>query len=149
MNWGYKITAFYLTFVVGIVTLAVLCFRETINLETENYYEAELKFSEQIEKSGNAEIFRPDFKWKQKDDSLYIVYPATMAKQQDVKGMITLFRPSDSQLDQTFEMKLSKDGIQQIPLIGIRKGFWKLKFDWQMNNRSYYLEDTLTILGLL
>jgi hypothetical protein len=145
MNWGYKITVFYLTFVVGIITLAVLCFRETIHLETENYYEAELTYSEQIEKSENAEIFRPDFRWKQHGTNLTITYPGTMVLQPDVRGIITLFRPSDSKLDQTFKMKVTKEGIQQIPLDGIRKGFWKLKLDWQMNNRFYYLEDTLTI----
>ena len=41
MNWGYRILTVYLLFVGGIVTLAVLSFQQTLDLETEDYYEAE------------------------------------------------------------------------------------------------------------
>ena len=49
MSWGTRIAIVYISFVVMIVTLIILCTGENIDLEYKDYYARELKYQDKLE----------------------------------------------------------------------------------------------------
>jgi hypothetical protein len=62
-----------------------------------------------------------------------------------VSGDVLFYKASEAGGD--FKVKIAPDdsGLQFIPLEKLSKGLWKLKFNWNDEQRSYYLEDKFVI----
>ena len=52
-NWGHGIAVFFSIFVITTISILVISFTKTFDLQTENYYQEELVFEEMITKKKN------------------------------------------------------------------------------------------------
>lgn len=136
MDWGKGILLTIIGFVILIMTMVVFSVRmDGIELVTENYYEEEIKYQNQIEKASNAAgleqvaiLFHPE----QQELQLRLAKGA--------KGTLWLFRPSEALLDQKIELDFSKDKEQFISLKDLKAGYWKVMLSWQQEGKAYYEE---------
>ena len=64
---------------------------------------------------------------------------------ESVKGRITFFRPSDSNLDQSISLNINENNIQPIPVSGIVDGKWEVQLLWTDGNKDYYYEQVLIL----
>ena len=96
MDWGKGILLAIIGFIVIIMTMVVISVRmEGIELVTENYYEAEINYQDQIDKEKSTlTLEREVLQFDAENQSLFLDLPV------GATGILHLFRPSDSKLDQ-------------------------------------------------
>ncbi len=144
MNWGYKIALVYGGFAAFIISLVVLCARQTdIHLVSPDYYKEEIAYQNQIDQLQNAHQLkeRLQFHYKAPQQVLQLHFPAVA----DRKGEILFFRPSDARKDLKMDVRTDAYGDQAIAVGILDKGLWKVKIRWQAGQKKYLEEETLVI----
>lgn len=141
MNWGTKITILYLSFVGLIVALAFVCFGESVELETADYYAKELKFQDQLDATKNANNLDIPVRHIIRDRSIQLIFPTELMSK-DFTGTAYFMRPSNSSQDKTIPLSLGMDGIQMIDP-GFTKGVYKMQINFTSNGKKYYKEDII------
>ncbi len=142
MNWGHKIGIAYGAFVVLMITMVIMCIKQTdVNLVTENYYEDEIGFEKVIQKKKNTAEIKTDLTVATNEVNIFID-PTTMNKP---KGTVVFYRPSNPRLDFELPLNLNGEGKQTINTSTTTKGLWEIKISWSQNNIDYYLEEKIQI----
>lgn len=141
MNWGKGILLTIILFVAFIMTLVVISVKQDdIHLVTENYYEKEIKYQEQIEREKSAaQLSREVLVFDNATKSILLDLPI------GAKGEIQLFRPSDARLDQLVPLEIKEAGKTSISLSELKAGYWRVKLTWVENGVEYYEESKITI----
>ena len=141
MNWGHGLMIFFGAFVLFMISLVVICMKQdNIHLVTQNYYEEEIKYQQQIDKIANArELDYDALNYKAENRTVNLVLP------QGAEGILHLFRPSDARLDQKFAVKMQGRDALSIDLAHLQAGYWKMKLSWQEGDTEFYLEEQITL----
>ena len=141
MNWGHGLTVLIVSFVLFMVSLVVICMRQdNIHLVTQNYYEEEIKYQQQIEKVANAnDLDYKVFSYHANDRTVDIDLPVGAV------GTLHLFRPSDARLDQKFQVEMDQGKSVSVDLGHLQQGYWKMMLTWKEGDKEYYLEEKITI----
>jgi hypothetical protein len=140
MNWGKWIAVSFVLFAIFIGVLVTVCIRQDINLVATDYYKQELDYQNQIDRNRNAQelVVKPQIK---------IANNAVQVSFNDFNrvesGELKLFRPSNPAYDVTFELKPTADTLQAFDLQTRQRGMYKAQLKWSMNNKEYYLEETV------
>jgi hypothetical protein len=140
MNWGKWIAVSFVLFALFIGVLVTVCVRQDINLVATDYYKQELDYQNQIDRNRNAQelMVRPQ---------IVIANNAVQVSFKDFNqvksGELKLFRPSNPASDVTFELKTTTDTLQAFDLQTRQRGMYKAQLKWSMNNKEYYLEETV------
>jgi hypothetical protein len=145
-SWPLTIGIVYTLFVLIFVSLIVFSTFVKVDLVTDNYYEQEIKYQQQIDRIQRANSLSTPIRWSYTDvkQTLTLQFPSE-TKTQEVKGSILFFRPSDSRMDKKIALNLAQDRTQTISTNNLSAGFWKLKIFWIMNQTDYYQEGNLVI----
>lgn len=139
MNWGKSIVLAFVLFATFIGVLVTIIFRQDIALVTENYYEKELRYQEQIDRERNTSELPEKPSIQVADGALVVEYTGMT---QITSGELELFRPSDAKLDRKYV--LSPDAtVQRIDLSGLPGGMYKARMRWTQNGKEYFLENTI------
>lgn len=145
MNWGYRIMLVYMLFVAGIVTMAILSFKHPLDMENENYYEAEKQQDEKMRQRKMGNAFRPLIKISQDSNALVFLLPNEITEKQDVQGSLKFMRPADAKQDFSKSFDELKDEGLYMDKKEMEKGFWKYSLEWSHAFGHYLVEDTLTV----
>ncbi|SEH66887.1 FixH protein [Paenimyroides aquimaris] len=144
-NWGTGI-------VIGIISFMVFILQYVIRVQvdpqydnelvTENYYQKELEVNSNFVQKQNAlSLTGLDIKTTQKGIEIY--FPEAF-KAQDIKGNISLYRPSNQALDQTFPLNLSSNYLL-IPKSRLVDGRWDISLNFSYKDTTYLKEQTLVL----
>ena len=141
MDWGKGILLTIIGFVAFIMTLVVISVRQDdIHLVTENYYEKEIKYQEQIEREKSAAALdRVVLEFEESTKTILLNLPVGS------KGDLQLFRPSDARLDQKLPLEIKSPGKIAIPLENLRSGYWRVQLTWTENGVEYYEEKKINL----
>lgn len=141
MDWGKGILLTIIGFVAFMVTLVVISVKQDdIHLVTENYYEKEIKYQDQIEREKSAAALdRTVLEFDNSSKMLLLDLPV------GAKGNLQLFRPSDARLDQEVPLDITSEGKTSIPLEKLKSGYWRVQLTWTENGTEYYEEQKITI----
>lgn len=145
MNWGYKIAIVFIGFVVLMVSMVTICFRQKdIHLVEKQYYEKEIAYQSQINIERNTATLEnpPVIRYHQENQTVKVEYSPMQAIKE---GSILFFRPSDASKDFTIAVNANK-GSQSIPVGHLQKGLWKVKMEWTDASRKFYLEEKVVVL---
>ncbi len=136
MNWGKSIALFYSLFVIAILCVVVFAFRQDVNIISEDYYQQEIAYEEQITriKNTNKLPIKPSVILKR--SYVEIIFPKDLTP----KGDILFFRPSDGSKDRRIPISLGANGTQQIDFSTQQKGKWIAKLLWSDGAKEYYQE---------
>lgn len=143
MNWGYKITFAFSAFVLFIVFLVFKSFQENVDLVAEDYYKQEIQYQQQIDKINNTNVLEQQVSFVQENQQIIVQFPEEF--DQELKGKINLFRPSDARFDVSTQIMLDEEHRQSIPTADMARGYYKLKIDWQHGDKNYYHEEAVFI----
>ncbi|MDF2158630.1 FixH family protein [Algoriphagus sp. CAU 1675] len=141
MNWGKGILLSIIAFVGIILTMVVISVRmEGIELVTENYYEQEIKYQDQIDKQmSTLALDREVLVFDASNKTLVLDLPI------GAKGKLNFFRPSDEKLDQEFLLNIMEEKNKTIPVHSLKEGYWKVQLSWTENGTSYYQEKKINL----
>lgn len=141
ISWGTKIAIFYSSFVLFIIGMVIMAFNQNYDLVTEDYYAQEIKYQERIDHQINTMDMKEKVKISVDKQELLIELPG--AEDHTYKGNINCFRPSDQTKD--FDVVLTDESIQRIPLSKFIKGKYLIKLNWKAHGKSYYDEQVIII----
>jgi hypothetical protein len=146
MNWGTKIVISFVVFVGIIMSMVVISVKQDFFLVTENYYEQEIKYQDQIDRMTNHQNLteKPLLQWSENKNQLLLIFPGQLIEQ-GITGNIVFFRPSDASLDRTYEIALSESGVQAFDARLFRNGKWKAKIHFSVNNKEFYTEQSIIL----
>lgn len=145
-NWGWGIFLTCLTFILFISSLVYRASREKIEFVTENYYDKELKFQDQIDHSQNAEKLSEKIKVSQNtnEGTISISYPSSI-DWKSVSGQITFFKPDNADLDFDVKAMCDENHMQQVNSTKMKRGWWNVKISWASGETPYYFEQKLLL----
>ncbi|SDA82613.1 FixH protein [Algoriphagus alkaliphilus] len=141
MDWGKGILLTIIAFVGFILTLVVISVRQDdIHLVTENYYEKEIKYQDQIDRETSAAgLDREVLHFDSQSKSMVLDLPV------GAKGNLQLFRPSDARLDQEISLDIQEEGKTTVSLDKLKSGYWKVQLTWTENGTDFYQEKKISL----
>ena len=141
MDWGKGILLTIIGFVALMITMVVISVRmDGIELVTDNYYEEEIKFQDQIDKENSAlKLDREVISYDAASKTVLLDLPS------GASGKLQLFRPSDSNLDQVLSFTTAEEGQTAIPVGNLKAGYWKFQLNWTEVGKDYYEEKKIDL----
>jgi len=126
MNWGYKIAIGFTTFCLATIGVTVYFMMQKVDVVTDNYYEKELKYQEQIDKVTRTRALKGKVDITNTGKELIIKFPNQPDKNQN-KDFISLYRPSDNTKDVKIPVLTDTSGTQIVSVERLIKGYWKVQ----------------------
>ncbi|MCX2739342.1 FixH family protein [Pontibacter anaerobius] len=143
--WPYAIVVAMVLFMGYIAMFVYKAMRQDVDLVSKDYYEQELKYQDQIEKVKRTQALGDVMlDYNEDDNTILLQMPATY-KGKSLAGSITLFRPSDDQLDQQLPLQLGRDQSQLLEVQDLESGVWKVRVHFTADNEEFYTEKTIQI----
>ncbi len=143
-DWGKKIAALYIGFVVLVVGMVIFAMTKNTDLVSDNYYEKEIKYQEQIDKEKRTKELPEQVKIEYLGSYVSVKFPQTY-NSKDIKGNILFYRPSEASRDFRLNIEPDENGEQKIVTNKFSKGIWKVQINWKMNGTEYYNESSIRI----
>jgi hypothetical protein len=145
-HWPVGIVIIYSSFSLALVAFLIYSRYQQVDLVTEDYYDQEIKYQQQINRIDRTRSLSEPVNWifEKKKKSLMIKFPADFDPGQ-VRGNILFFRPSDAKQDKLVALNLSSEGTQFINTKNLLPGFWKIKISWHVEKNEYYEEGILVV----
>lgn len=138
MNWGKKIILAYVIFILGIGSFVFISMRQKIDLVTENYYEKEIKYQDEIDKKNRVHILNEKVTISKNNNELQIIFPDKLSPE---SGEILFYRPSDKSQDKILNLERGMKE-QKFKIENFQMGLWKVKINWKSTGTEYMVEDT-------
>jgi hypothetical protein len=142
-NWGVKITAVYIIFVMGIMYLVIQSSRQTVDLVTPDYYAEEIRYQDRINQTRRAEALSSPIQHSLKGQLLEIRFPSEF-EGKEISGTVLLYYPADSKKDVTVPIKTSGNKMS-LSIPEKSSGMHILQVSWKSGNETYYFEEPLFI----
>ncbi|WP_299800163.1 FixH family protein [uncultured Maribacter sp.] len=145
INWGTGIVIAIVAFM-GFILFFVITMTTSHNanhdLVTEDYYKAELGFQKEIDAEKNAQIATTQIEIQQSDEGLMILFPEGY-DDTNVKGIVSLYRPSNKNLDFNLPISLSNSHLL-IPDNQLLDGRWDIKITWEHEGKDFLHKESIT-----
>lgn len=143
LNWGHKIAIVYTLFVGFMVFMLVLSMQEDHELVTQDYYEQELQVQKRIDASKNLGDADLDVEITPSNGELFIRVKGIDAPQK-TKGIVKLYKPDDSSLDESIGLQLDESGRMIIKPKG-KKGRYTISLDFEVDGTPFYREKDILL----
>lgn len=145
LNWGTAIVlafAAFISFILYFVIRMSTDDRVNHDLVTEDYYRQELSYQQEIDAENIAQKNSMQLLISKTNDGLALQFP-NQIDHHKIKGTVSLYRPSNKQLDFDFDLSLS-DAHLLIPDKRLLDGRWDIKIAWQYNKEEYLHKQSIT-----
>ena len=143
INWGTAIViamVLFMVFILQFVYRSVTVDKYSHELVSDDYYKDELYYQREIDKMNNASQLEENVHIKRVKEGFQITFPANMNSDR-ISGMIYFQRPSNKNLD--FKEKIIvTESKQLVTHTNIVTGKWKVKVDWNYNDKEYLFKET-------
>ncbi len=145
-HWPIVISIIYISFMSVFIGIVIFSTFNKVDLVTEDYYEQEIKYQQQIDRISRTNSLSVPVNWyyDKNKRQIKIQFPEEI-NFKDVEGNILFFRPSDAKQDKVIALRLSSENSQTISTQHLVPGLWKLKIFWQVMQTEFYTEGTLII----
>ena len=143
-NWGFGIVLAFIGFIGFILYFVIIASTDQKadhNLVTDEYYQEELKYQEEIDALKNANGLDGKFEFKQTDEGLKIEIPENI-RQHNTEGTVSFYRPSNKQLDFDLSISLSNPHLL-IPDNRLLGGRWDIKIRWKHLDKDYLVKESI------
>ena len=141
-TWGTGIVLVLIVFAGAMALLVTISFRQSINLEYDDYYPREIAHQTLIDKRNNA-VALPEAVTIVKGDGIIDICFPQIFDRDSLTGTIDLFRPADNTRDVMMLIKTDTSGRQIIPTANLDLGVYIVKIEWEHGGEYYYKEQEL------
>ena len=139
--WPYGITLVYVLFAAGMIGAVIFAVRNPTDLVSKDYYQQEIRHQERIdsEQRGQKDPEAPTMTIKGR--ACVIHFPGNPPG----SGTLTLYRPTDANLDRTVPIALHGQQNQTLDLSDAVPGLWRLRIEWTRSIETYFSEEVLIL----
>ncbi|UII80948.1 FixH family protein [Flagellimonas sp. CMM7] len=144
INWGTGIVLAFVAFISFILYFVIRMSTDNSanhDLVTEEYYKQELAYQNEIDASKSALEMEAKLKFVKSKEGITIFFPERFDPKQ-VKGIVSLYRPSNKHLDIDFPISLSKTHLL-IPDNSLVDGRWDITVKWQYQGKTFLHKEKL------
>lgn len=142
MNWGWKITILYTSFVVFMSFLVYKALHQHFDLVTKDYYEKELQYGQQIAAEQDARQSGIALIVCDHDEGLGVKLSG-IQDPSGISGQVKLYRPSDARLDKTYQL-FSQDSLM-LPARDLTQGVYKVEVSWTSDQKNYFAQKEIYV----
>jgi nitrogen fixation protein FixH len=142
--WPYGIIAFFVILICCLAGMVVIASTHRESMVSEDYYEHELKFQNQINDAARATQCGARIDLDAAARSVVLRMPAGLATG-NLSGTIEFYRPSASELDRQFAVHPQPDGTQRVDISTLAPGPWVVREKWTAAGQDYFLEQKIII----
>lgn len=144
INWGTGIViafALFITFILYFVIKVQIDDSYDRDLVVEDYYQQELKVQGNIEKTNNANALETKVEFKKIAEGIDVSFPENF-NYKNIKGIVSLYRPSNQKLDSEMQISLSSSHLL-IPKSNLVGGLWDITIDWEYEGKEYRTKESI------
>jgi hypothetical protein len=138
-NWGTGIVISMIIFMLVTTGMMILFINQKVDLVTDNYYDKELKFQQQIDKVNNTNNLKEKIELKYDGKRVIVKFPESYIPGKP-SGELLFYRPSDNKKDFKIPLSIDSAGVQVVPFSSLDKGYWKVQLHWSMKSAEYFNE---------
>ncbi|VXB86993.1 Cytochrome C oxidase Cbb3 [Flavobacterium sp. 9AF] len=138
INWGTGIViafGLFMTFILFFVFKVQSNSKYDNELVTEDYYQQELKVQGNINRTSNANALINKVKIEKVTEGIQVAFPNDF-NYKNIKGKVSLYRPSNQKLDSEMEISLSSSNLL-IPKSNLVGGLWDITVEWEYDGVQY------------
>lgn len=144
INWGTAIVLAFVGFIGFILFFVVRMStddRANHDLVTEDYYRAELGYQQELDDQNNTTENNVELIIEQTSNGILISFPRQL-NHAKISGTVTLYRPSNKNLDATLELNLTNNELL-IRKDRLLEGRWDINVAWNYQGESYLTKKKL------
>ena len=144
--WPLSIIVVCSLFVASTAALIVMACSQKVDLVSADYYEKELKFQGQIDRTERTrlEASQTAVAYDGAHQQITVSLPPGQAHG-SVSGSVELYRPSSASMDRAVRLAPDASGVQHVDADGLAPGLWKVRVSWTFEKRNYYLEQKVVV----
>jgi len=143
--WPYMIVLAMVCFMGYIAMFVYKAMQQDVGLVSKDYYQQEIAYQDRIESVRRTQALGDVMlNYSTDTKSILLQMPATY-KGMSLNGTITLFRPSNDQLDKEVPLQLGRDQSQLIETGDMESGLWKVRVSFTDGKAEYYTEKSIQI----
>ena len=146
INWGTSIViafALFISFILYFVFKVQSDSKYNNELVVEEYYKHDAHYGDELAKIQNAQDLKEKPVITYTTEGVSIVFPETFIAN-EIKGKVSLYRPSAKHLDFEFPIHLSGSKLL-IPKADFVDGNWDMTMSWNYKGKDYITEQKLYI----
>lgn len=146
INWGTSILIAFILFISFILFFIVRIqsnAKYDNELVVEEYYKHDAHYSEELAKIENAENLKAKPLITNTDDGITITFPKEFIPK-EIKGKVSLYRPSAKVLDFEQPLRLS-NSTMRIPKADFAGGNWGVTLSWSYLGKNYISKEKIYI----
>ncbi len=147
INWGVGIViafGLFITFILYFVVMVQSDSKYDNDLVVEEYYKHDAKFGDEMARIQNVEDLAQKPTINVVSNGVEIVFPKIFVPK-NIKGKVSLYRPSNKKLDFQIPISLSDATTLLIPIKSLVRGRWDVNMEWQYDGKSYLSKETIYI----
>lgn len=146
INWGTGIViafGLFMTFILYFVFKVQSDSKYDNELVVEEYYKHDVHFGDEMVRIQNAHDLAQKPVITATTNGITIVFPEVFVPK-DIKGKVSLYRPSNKKLDLEIPISLSNATLL-IPKKSLAGGRWDINMEWQYKGTAYLTKETIYI----
>jgi|SRR5690606_21050937 hypothetical protein len=144
MNWGHKITIVIVVFLVAMVSMVIVAYRQTNDMIDENYYTKELEYQKIIDARRNLLKVSDNNLISQGPDIVLVHLPVGTYEKLE-SGTIEFLRPDDKSKDVFTALEWTGHNRIEIPKSQLHRGMYRARIKWSSGGIPFYKEETLFV----
>ncbi len=142
LNWGWGIFIVLVLFIAFMVNLVYKSSQVRVDLVSENYYDKEINYQQQIDREKNSLGLVQDVQIRKNSEFVEIVYPLDF-NGSGISGDIQFFKPDNASLDFTLDVNAAEGNRQIINTMAFKQGWWEIKINWTYQQTDYYKSEKI------
>ena len=136
ISWGTKIAILYSAFVVMIISLVVASSRKKVDLVSDNYYQQEVAFQQQIDAEQARTALRDSVTLEVDETNISLIFPQIFASK-NIATDIRFYAVVDGSADRSFSINTNNGRV-----IIVRKKLacvpYEIQVSWTLDKTKYY-----------
>jgi len=130
MNWGYKILVVIVAFIIAMLSMVFVAFRQTNDMLDENYYEKEMNYQSLIDAAQNLNLVNDSILINQDESYIKVNIPNSLIANFE-QGNVSFLRIDDKRKDVKFDFKPNENGLVLIEKFKFSHGVYKASVKWR------------------
>ena len=143
--WPVGLVLFFIVFASYIIGFVIFASRQKMDLVREDDYDQEIRFQKQIDRVQRTAPILADADIRYDGAGEFIAVRLPAAKEGNIGGTVSFYRPSDARLDNSVPLGLDLAGRQNVSVRSLSAGLWRVRVQWKMAGQEYYFEKAIVI----
>jgi regulatory protein YycI of two-component signal transduction system YycFG len=139
MNWGKGLTIFIVAFMITMLGMVYVAFRQSNEMIEDNYYERELKYQKIIDGKNELLIYNNFSFISEANGIIKISLPSELRSKID-EGQVQFIKLDKESLDKTYRITQLNVNRLVYPRSDFAQGMYLIKISWKNNNKFYFRE---------